>query len=77
MLLFQIPFAQAPTYICLIPFVKAIVPLVDLKSRIVHLDPPPGLLDLATEKEEKIVIRGYLPAKASYHERNNNKRKKK
>jgi ribosomal 30S subunit maturation factor RimM len=30
----------------LVPFVKAIVPVVDMAGRIVHVDPPSGLLDL-------------------------------
>jgi 16S rRNA processing protein RimM len=31
---------------CLVPFVKAIVPEVDVDARLVVIDPPPGLLDL-------------------------------
>ncbi len=31
---------------CLVPFVKAIVPEVDVDARLLVIDPPPGLLDL-------------------------------
>jgi 16S rRNA processing protein RimM len=31
----------------LVPFVKAIVPEVDVAAGVVVIDPPPGLLDLA------------------------------
>jgi len=31
---------------CLVPFVKAIVPEVDMDARLLVIDPPPGLLDL-------------------------------
>jgi 16S rRNA processing protein RimM len=34
----------------LIPFVREIVPTVDLKRRVVVVDPPPGLLDLGAPK---------------------------
>ena len=32
---------------CLVPFVKAIVPEVDVRAGVVVIDPPPGLLDPA------------------------------
>ena len=32
---------------CLVPFVKAIVPEVDIRAGVVVIDPPPGLLDHA------------------------------
>ena len=32
---------------CLVPFVKATVPEVDLRAGVVVIDPPPGLLDPA------------------------------
>jgi len=32
---------------CLVPFVKAMVPEVDIEARLVVIDPPPGLLDPA------------------------------
>ncbi len=35
----------------LVPFVRAIVPTVDLAGRVVTLDPPPGLLDEPTTSE--------------------------
>lgn len=41
---------QVPVYTCLVPFVKAIVPDVDKKRRVLRIDPPPGLLELAVEK---------------------------
>ncbi|WP_414552737.1 ribosome maturation factor RimM [Anabaena sp. CCY 0017] len=37
---------QAPKHL-LIPFVKAIAPLVDIESRRIEITPPPGLLELA------------------------------
>jgi 16S rRNA processing protein RimM len=37
--------AQGKDGECLVPFVKAIVPEVDLTARILVIDPPPGLLD--------------------------------
>lgn len=41
-------------YTCLVPFVKAIVPDVDKKRRVLRIDPPPGLLELAVEKVRAI-----------------------
>jgi 16S rRNA processing protein RimM len=32
---------------CLVPFVKAIVPEVDVAAGVLVIDPPPGLLDPA------------------------------
>ena len=58
-LLLQLP--DRPVYVCLVPFVKAIVPLVDMAAGLVHIDPPDGLLELAVERVDKFVIRGYLP----------------
>ena len=46
----------------LIPFVPTIVPTVDLKSKLVYIDPPSGLLESCTfVRREKVVIRGLLP----------------
>jgi len=39
--------ADGPGDECLVPFVKAIVPEVDLRAGVVVIDPPPGLLDPA------------------------------
>ena len=36
---------------CLVPFVKAIVPEVDLRAGFLVIDPPPGLLDPAEAQE--------------------------
>ena len=56
----------------LIPFVKQIVPHVEVPTKAAEHDgeggvwitPPDGLLDLAVVKEEKVQIRGLLaPAK--------------
>jgi hypothetical protein len=52
-------------FVCLVPFVKAIVPVVDMEGRRVYVDPPPGLLELAVEKEVKIVVKGSLPKESS------------
>ncbi len=38
---------DAPGGEALVPFVKAIVPEVDLQAGVVVIDPPPGLLDPA------------------------------
>lgn len=48
---------------CYIPFVPAIVPVVRMNEGncTVLMDLPEGLLDLAVEVEEKVVIRGFLP----------------
>eukprot|EP00816_Leptocylindrus_hargravesii_P001760 CAMPEP_0196809288 /NCGR_PEP_ID=MMETSP1362-20130617/9238_1 /TAXON_ID=163516 /ORGANISM="Leptocylindrus danicus, Strain CCMP1856" /LENGTH=311 /DNA_ID=CAMNT_0042183923 /DNA_START=108 /DNA_END=1043 /DNA_ORIENTATION=+ len=46
----------------LIPFVPAIVHRVELSNDRVHIDPPSGLLDLTYVKEEKVRIKGFLPA---------------
>ena len=39
--------ADGPQGECLVPFVKAIVPEVDVHAGVVVIDPPPGLLDPA------------------------------
>ena len=39
--------ADGPGGECLVPFVKAIVPEVDVRAGVVVIDPPPGLLDPA------------------------------
>ena len=39
--------ADGPDQECLVPFVKAIVPEVDLRGGVLVIDPPPGLLDPA------------------------------
>lgn len=46
----------------LIPFVPDIVHRVELSIGRVHIDPPCGLLDLTYVKEEKVRIKGFLPA---------------
>lgn len=38
---------QRPDGECLVPFVKAIVPEVDVRAGVLVIDPPPGLLDPA------------------------------
>ena len=54
--------------IALVPLVEQLVPRIvtrDEKGGIgagVWIDPPPGLLELAAEKEEKVIIRGLLAA---------------
>lgn len=44
----------------LVPLVKEIVPVVDVEGGFLEVTPPPGLLDLAVVKEEKVRIRGLL-----------------
>jgi len=46
----------------LIPFVPQIVSRVDLDLRMVFVKPPAGLLDLSYVREEKVKIKGLLPA---------------
>lgn len=46
----------------LIPFVPQLVPRVSIANRSVYIDPPVGLLDLTYVREEKIRIKGFLPA---------------
>jgi ribosomal 30S subunit maturation factor RimM len=50
----------------LIPFVPEIVSSVDLKSRMVVIDPPVGLLSLSYRREVKVKLKGMLPARSSY-----------
>lgn len=47
---------------CLVPFVSAIVKIVDNERRMLVFDPPKGLLDLTYREKKKYVIRGYLPS---------------
>lgn len=49
--------------VCYIPFVPSFVPVVRLdgSNSTILMDLPEGLLDLAVEVEEKVVIRGFLP----------------
>lgn len=56
--------------VCYVPFVPAIVPVVRLGQAseggpCVLLDLPDGLLDLAVEVEEKVVIKGFLSGRTS------------
>ena len=46
----------------LLPFVPEIVTGVDLKGKMVSVKPPGGLLDLSYRREEKVRIKGLLPA---------------
>lgn len=46
----------------LIPFVPQIVVSVDLKGRMVIIDPPKGLLELSYRREVKVKLKGLLPA---------------
>lgn len=46
----------------LIPLVPQIVPTVDIKKRAVYVSPPFGLLDLTYVREDKVRIKGFLPA---------------
>ena len=51
--------------LCLIPLVPDIVTVVDVENKRILIRPPEGLLELTyREKEEKKVIRGFLPAVA-------------
>lgn len=44
-----------------IPFVKSIVPKVDLERKQIWLDPPQGLMDISFEQvQEPPKIRAYL-----------------
>ena len=53
--------------LCLIPMVPSIVTYVDLTREIIIVSPPAGLLDLTyREREERVVIRGYLPAEITH-----------
>lgn len=46
----------------LLPFVPEIVTGVDLNGKMVSVKPPGGLLDLSYRREEKVRIKGLLPA---------------
>ncbi len=50
----------------LIPFVPQIVCSVDLKTRMVVIDPPIGLLSLSYRREVKVKLKGMLPERSSY-----------
>jgi len=54
-----------PRKSCLVPLVPAIVKEVDLTSRLLLVDPPDGLFDLAVEVKERRRIRALLPEFAS------------
>ena len=63
----EIRLAGGEDRLCLIPLVPSIVTSVDVKTMRMIIDPPTGLLDFTyLEKKKKIVIRGFLPEKASY-----------
>mmetsp|Transcript_16699 Transcript_16699/g.25977 ORF Transcript_16699/g.25977 Transcript_16699/m.25977 type:complete len:390 (-) Transcript_16699:797-1966(-) len=49
----------------LVPFVPEIVCNVDLDGKMVMITPPNGLLDLSYRREEKVRIKGLLPASIS------------
>ena len=49
----------------LVPFVPEIVRNVDLDGKMVMITPPNGLLDLSYRREEKVRIKGLLPASIS------------
>ena len=51
----------------LIPFVPQIVPRVLISERSIYILPPAGLLDLTYVIEEKVRIKGFLPAGADNH----------
>ncbi|CAM9089843.1 unnamed protein product [Chrysoparadoxa australica] len=46
--------------VCLIPFVRELVPLVDITGGMIAMELPEGTLELAMEREEKVVIRALL-----------------
>ena len=52
---------RKPKDLVLIPLVPEIVPRIDLSSKIIQITPPPGLLDLIYVREEKVIIKGFLP----------------
>lgn len=45
----------------LVPFVRELVPRVDVEAKTIFVDPPPGLLDLTYVRQENVKIKGYLP----------------
>lgn len=50
----------------LIPFVRPIVPVVDVARRVVEVDPPAGLLEAAVvPRRGEVKVRGLLPAAAT------------
>ena len=50
----------------LIPFVREIVTFVAIEDGYVTIIPPMGLLDLLYRREEKVRIKGLLPAFSSF-----------
>ena len=52
----------APRLLCYVPLVEQIVPIVNAAEGYIIIDPPQGLLELATPiKEARITIKGLLP----------------
>jgi 16S rRNA processing protein RimM len=45
-LVVNVPHGEGKTVEAMIPFVKAIVPIVDITNRRIEILPPPGLLEL-------------------------------
>ena len=49
---------------CFVPLVPSIVPVIDIANGRCKIDPPEGLLELATVSEQRIRIRALLPERA-------------
>ena len=52
---------RKPKDLVLVPLVPEIVPRIDLASKIIQITPPPGLLGLTYVRQEKVIIKGFLP----------------
>jgi 16S rRNA processing protein RimM len=46
----------------LIPLVPQLVPIIDIESGSIYIDPTEGLLDLTYVRQEKVRIKAFLPA---------------
>eukprot|EP01039_Chlorochromonas_danica_P001631 gene1632-1780_t len=51
---------------CLLPFVPAIVLHVDIEAKKIIIEPPSGLLEQVYRVEEKVVVKGLLPARINW-----------
>ena len=56
----------------MLPFVKALVPIVDIKSSVMRIEPPDGLFELAVEVQKKQIRKENAGKKEKRRPRTNN-----
>jgi 16S rRNA processing protein RimM len=64
----RLPVEGGEKDLVLVPFVPSIVIDVDVGAHRLLLDPPRGLLEMTYREKKKIVIKGFLPARANIDE---------